>query len=119
MNVMKTFFCAILLFFGINDLCADFTAGTLVKTEYGYTAIENLKIGDNIVSFDAINKCISTSRVTNIQQRYVSDIRSIRVKDTVFSVAREQLFLSSVDYELWLDVKDIDSFCDGYNYVAI
>jgi hypothetical protein len=54
-------------------LFCSFAADTLVKIPNGYIAIEKLKIGDLVTSFDFITKQVIVCPITNIQQQTLSN----------------------------------------------
>ena len=56
MKRIKIKYCGItlLVFFSFLTFTEGFVVGTLVKTFGGYTAIEQLNIGDSVICFDAV-----------------------------------------------------------------
>lgn len=65
---------------------------TAIKTESGYRAIKDLKIGDKVACFDKINKKDVYSTVTHVEQSQVPKYIQITLDKGVLEVAHEHKF---------------------------
>src|SRR5271170_4819066 len=89
-----------------ETICQEgFIAGTLVKTIEGYTAIENLQIGDTILGFDPIEgyqeKCVLN--VGNKQaEKY---IKFLIGDETIYTTFDQKFYLP--EEKIWLEAKNL------------
>lgn len=68
----------LLIFSHLSVIAEGFLAGTLVKTPYGYTDIEKLAIGDQVVCYNFQGECV-TRAVTHVHQQEVQSYVNISV----------------------------------------
>jgi len=70
-----------------------FLAGTLVKTPSGYTEIEKLIVGDQVVCYNFKGECV-TRAVTHVQQEEVNAYAQITVgNDTIYAALDHKFYI--------------------------
>ncbi|HEV2916353.1 MAG TPA: polymorphic toxin-type HINT domain-containing protein [Candidatus Babeliales bacterium] len=96
----------ILILYSNLQLHAEgFLAGMLIRTPAGYTTIENLIIGNHVVSIEH-NATYTAYPIHYIAQYYVDRYMQIYVQDTCIAVAPDQLFYLPRE-DLWVTAADL------------
>lgn len=85
----EAYFIIFLLFFFGLVFSEGFIAGTLVKTPHGYTAIENLSVGDLVICFDSDNNCVEKS-IAHITSAHVSRYVILYIQDECVGASTDQ-----------------------------
>lgn len=78
---------------------ACFTGETLVSVPNGYKKIEELKIGDEILSFDGESQEVVIRRVVSLFQEQVEEILEIETETGVISTTRNHPFFVNGEYK--------------------
>jgi hypothetical protein len=91
---MKKLLLIFFLFFAGLIFSEGFIAGTLVKTSHGYTAIENLSVGDFVVCFDDDMHCV---------ERPITHIASVNVLRYVLLYTDDECIGVSIDQQLHVE----------------
>lgn len=80
-------------FFFVLSICADgFTADTLIKTNTGYTQIENLKPQDSVICYDFDQHAQIERPIREIHKQHVSKYIRLAVHKTFVHVSPNQKF---------------------------
>lgn len=79
---------------------------TAIKTEDGYRAIKDLKVGDRVACYDKINKKDVTSTITNVEQSQVSKYIQITLDNGTLEVAPEHKFYIE-RYDTWVTASEL------------
>ena len=104
---MKKYFscCLFLLSFVIN--AEGFIAGTPVKTPTGYGEIQDIKVGDSVLSCDSKNHCVERE-VTQTFQKTANGYLEIRIGNSLIGVDENHLFYSPQTTN-WILANDLTS----------
>ena len=97
--------CLFLLSFVVN--AEGFIAGTPVKTPTVYSEIQDIKIGDAVLSCDFQNHCVERE-VTQTFQKQAEGFLEIRIGESVIGVDEDHLFYSP-ETTSWIAAKDLTS----------
>jgi hypothetical protein len=89
----------------LSAYAEGFLAGTLVKTPFGYENIENLTVGDKVVCYDFMGKCV-TRTVTHVQQEEVDTYAQITIGNEQVFAALDHKFYVPND-NAWLEANKI------------
>src|SRR5689334_3597825 len=89
MEYLKIIIWILTLFHMMPAHAEGFAGGTLIKTTSGYTAIEHIKIGDQIVSGDAQQEYVA-GMVINIVKKSIDQYACISITDEYLCVAPDQ-----------------------------
>jgi len=96
------------IFFAFSQCNAEgFVAGTLVKVPDGYTAIENLCIGDRVICLDNKKRTVE-GVVIYTAKKTVSDYACVRTSHECIHVACDQQFYSAQD-DLLIPILSLES----------
>jgi len=89
-------------FFSCLIFSDGFIAGTLIKTPFGYTSIEQLSISDSVVCFDENNNLVERL-VINVAHTHVPCYICIHIEDECIGIANKQQ-LYDVQQQKWIAV---------------
>lgn len=79
----------------ISAFAEGFLTGTLVKTPSGYTEIENLVVGDEVVCYNFKGECV-TRAITYVQQEQVEAYTQITIgNEQVFAALDHKFYMPS------------------------
>ncbi len=90
---MKSYIACCLLLFSFSTNAEGFISGTRVKTPTGYSEIQDIKIGDWVLSCDFKNHCVE-KEVTHTFQKQASGFLEIHIGHSVIGVDEDNLFYS-------------------------
>ena len=85
---------------------ACFTAGTLVYSTTGYKEIQDIVIGDSVLSYSFSNNSVVNSKVINVLKREADHVYLIKINDELIEVTEEHPFF--VVGKDWVKVKDLE-----------
>jgi hypothetical protein len=98
---------------GLDRLPCCFVAGTSIKTTDGYKNIEDLKVGDEVLSQNVETGAIETSLVTDTHIRPISEIKTFYKLTVGVGSQNEDLFVTGehpfwvTDKQEWITVDEI------------
>jgi len=93
--------CIFLLLYTATFVIPEgFAPGTAVHTPTGFTAIEQLQPGDEIVSFDLLKRIYAKNRVVQRQKQTARALLHIHCGNTIVKTDEEQRFLDA-DTHTW------------------
>ena len=109
---MKKFICFYFLFllFSFNSFTEGFESQTLIKTINDYSKIEDIKIGDSVVSYDFTNSSTTSSVVVNIKKEKTNSLLKIDGKSETFFTNQDQLFFDLNKNGSWEKVNNVKIF---------
>ena len=84
-----------------------FIAGTPVKTPTGYGEIQDIKVGDSVLSCDFKNHCVERE-VTQTFQKTANGYLEIRIGNSLIGVDENHLFYSPQTTN-WILANDLTS----------
>jgi intein/homing endonuclease len=84
-----------------------FVKGTNVLTLDGFEAIENLIVGDTLISYNINKEVGETSTINKVYKSYVDDIYLVVIDSITIEVTGEHPFY--VLNRGWIKVKDLES----------
>src|SRR5687768_11502570 len=87
-----------------NTLLSSILSGTLIKTSIGYETVENITVGDLLISFD--NNRLITSTVTHISKAITNTLIIITTEKGKIYAAPDQQFFDPILQE-WIAAKDL------------
>jgi hypothetical protein len=90
----------LIFFYGDCSYAEGFARGTLVKVPDGYAKIEDLCVGDRVISYDDQQHCIE-SFVAYSAQKSVDRYLRITIADEVIGVACDQQLYDEED-DVWV-----------------
>lgn len=82
-----------------------FTKGTLVNTPKGLIKIEDIKVQDNVYSYNLVSDSIIVDTVANVLNRYTDHIYKIKVGSEIIEATSEHPFY--VVGKEWVKAKDL------------
>ena len=109
LNITKLiYFLSLIFSFNSTQLYAEgFLAGTLVKTSVGYVPIEQLKIGDSVLSYDFSECCVVESKVVQVTRRQASMCIQLFLNNQKVYTDQAQRFYAIKDHKMgWVFAKD-------------
>ena len=86
---------------GLDRLPCCFVAGTPIKTETGYTSIEQLEVGDWVLAQDVETGDISKQQVTDVHVRPITDIKTFYRLGVVAGEVSEDLYVTG-EHPFWV-----------------
>ncbi|KQS92070.1 polymorphic toxin-type HINT domain-containing protein [Chryseobacterium sp. Leaf394] len=89
----------------ISKVFACFTAETLIHTPKGLKKIEDIKIGDEVFSFDEENQKVTIRKVNYLFQEEVEEILEIETENGIISTTRNHPFYVNGQFK---DAEEID-----------
>jgi|GEM_PF-5067683 len=89
---------------------------TKVKTEKGYSKLEDLKVGDTIACYDAKNQKQSYSKITYVDRIQIEKHIQITINNQIIKVASDHQFYIK-DSEAWITAKDLENHPELINLV--
>ena len=106
------------LIFHINSLLPSIISGTLIKTPNGYKTIENITIGDSLISY---NNGLMPTTVTHTSKTFTDTLIIITTQKGKIYVCPDQQFFDPI-MQQWIAAKDLtitNTFLDAnFNYCA-
>jgi hypothetical protein len=87
----------------IYHIC--FTEGTLINSKYEFLAIEKIRVGDSVYSYNFEKEELTLSKVINVLNRVASELYEIKVADEIINVTAEHPFY--VVGNGWVKAKDL------------
>ncbi len=93
------------ILYAYAPICLCFLKGTLIYTPNGYVPIENLKVGEEVYSYNEKTKEIEISKLTHVFTRQVTNYLKVTLKTgTVIYVTPEHPFYDKKT-ETWKPIK--------------
>lgn len=93
----------VLLTINIQITGEGFSAGTLVKTSYGYVPIEELQVDDQVVCYNFKGECVEQPVLNTIKQT-ASGYYKLSIDDTVITVASDHKFYLPQEND-WIETR--------------
>lgn len=90
---------------GKNPPC--FLEGTLVKTPTGYTAIEILNVGDEVLSYDFNENCIKEKRIVKLYNNFTYRYYEVKTDggNSIFATSRHLFWIENE--QKWIPTRDL------------
>ena len=108
-KLFKNFFSLLLiLLFPLSPLLAEgLVTGTVVTTPTGKVPIEQLKVGDLVVSYNFDTAKLETARIANIFKKKTHSITQLSIGSDTIEVDDDHKFYCPLLKEQWIEAHNL------------